>query len=74
MVEGKTIRSQCLVCNHFNKNKSWSPLFLCSAFDGGIPIEILKNEHDHTEPYRGDNGIRFEPIETDKQSQDVAGG
>jgi len=34
----------------------------CAAFSGWIPTPILLNEFDHTEPYPGDNGIRFEPI------------
>jgi len=34
----------------------------CEAFSR-IPDEIMTGEHDHTEPYEGDGGIRFEPIE-----------
>ena len=37
----------------------------CKAFPDGIPTEILTGENDHTKPYKGDNGIQFEPIEGD---------
>ena len=36
--------------------------YRCSIFNK-IPDEIWSGEHDHTEPYDGDNGIQFEPIE-----------
>jgi len=32
----------------------------CKAFPKGIPDKILSNEVDHTKPYKGDNGVRFE--------------
>ncbi len=35
---------------------------ICAAFPNGIPLEIWKGENPHTEPYPGDNGIRFEEV------------
>ena len=47
---------QCALCKH-------KVLGLrCAAYPDGIPPEILTGEHDHREPYKGDNGIRFEPV------------
>jgi hypothetical protein len=38
----------------------------CAAFASYIPAKIIDGKNDHTEPFPGDNGIRFEAI------QDVA--
>jgi len=35
----------------------------CKAYPDGIPEEILTGEHDHTTPYKGDNGNQFEKAE-----------
>ena len=40
----------------------------CEAFPEGIPMEIFTGEHDHTEPFKGDKGIRFEPIEDNRKA------
>jgi len=34
----------------------------CKAFPEGIPDEIWLGKNKHTKPYKGDNGIQFEPI------------
>ena len=47
----------CSFCRYCQKN-----VFKCRAFPDGIPNKILIGLHDHHKPYRGDNGIRFEPI------------
>jgi hypothetical protein len=49
---------QCLGCKHF--------LFeglSCDAFPEGIPREIVEGKFDHSAPYEGDGGIRYEPRE-----------
>jgi hypothetical protein len=52
--------TQCIDCSRYEG------LNTCEAYPDGIPVEIITGEHDHTEPFPGDNGIRFEAI------QDVA--
>ena len=54
----------CLQCKHFYRVN-----LTCAAFPAGIPKEIILNEHDHRQPYLGDNGIRFEQIDDDDKEQ-----
>jgi hypothetical protein len=49
---------QCNKCIHYRPGK-----MQCAAFER-IPDAIWRNEHDHTRPYPGDNGIQFEPMES----------
>jgi hypothetical protein len=49
---------QCNDCVHLKRGTA-----TCDAFPDRIPDDILLGRHDHTEPYPGDHGIRFEPKE-----------
>jgi hypothetical protein len=46
----------CIYCIH----KHLTARHTCDAFPNGIPDEIWRGENDHSEPYPGDLGIRFE--------------
>lgn len=37
--------------------------FSCDAFPNGIPDPIVFNQADHRDEYRGDHGLRFDPID-----------
>ena len=50
---------QCIRCIHYTGSKQ------CDAFAAEIPDPIWIGEHDHREPYPGDNGIQFEPLDPD---------
>ena len=52
-----TDEPQCFSCIHYLRG-AW-----CEAYPAGrgIPDAIFENEHDHREPYEGDNGVTFEP-------------
>lgn len=62
--------AQCALCKWYGIGqtglKPGDPLpetdHVCKAFPKGIPFSILRGEFDHTKPYEGDNGVRFEPI------------
>ena len=49
--------AQCAMCRH------WKAGNLCSAFRDEIPDDIWWGRHDHRKPYKGDRGIRFEPVD-----------
>ena len=53
-----TISTQCLYCKHYICFST------CDAFPDKIPQEIFDGTVDHTEPYPGDGGIQFEPMDT----------
>lgn len=48
----------CMICKHKFKNKR-----KCQAFPEGIPWDIYSAGYDHRQPWDGDRGIRFEPID-----------
>jgi hypothetical protein len=49
----------CVYCIHKNL---LSFNHTCKAFPDGIPKQIIESEVLHREPFQGDGGIRFEPI------------
>lgn len=55
-----TIAPQCMYCKHYRRDAT---KLVCDAYPDGIPDAILYWKVDHRAPYRGDNGIRFEPAE-----------
>lgn len=58
---GQVQISQCADCQHKHLGS-----VTCDAFPDGIPKAILVGEHDHTERYPGDNGIRYRPMNKGK--------
>lgn len=63
----------CFSCKHFYPTNEAGDI-KCKAFPevikresdwvpSAIPLEIFRGEFDHTKPYPGDNGIRYEPID-----------
>lgn len=54
---------QCLVCKHYRGQKK------CRAYPDGIPSPLLYNKALHTEPYEGDNGIQYEPVDASEEAQ-----
>jgi hypothetical protein len=50
----------CNECRYWHRENFEG--FTCDAFPGGVPEAIIRSEHDHREPYPGDNGIRYEPV------------
>tara|TARA_R100001594_G_C3913830_1_gene233965 strand:+ start:73 stop:348 length:276 start_codon:yes stop_codon:yes gene_type:complete len=48
----------CFKCKHLNEDE-----VSCKAFKNVIPQAILGGSIKHDEPFRGDGGVQFEPIE-----------
>jgi len=48
---------QCAFCKHLNGPRK------CDAFAVIPDVIFITGEHDHTQPYEGDNGIQFEPVD-----------
>lgn len=50
----------CTFCAHYESSQT------CAAFPDRIPQQIWLGENNHTKPYQGDSGIRFQPVEIKK--------
>lgn len=51
------VSPMCVLCARFDWGNT--PNMTCESYVTRIPKEILDGTHDHREPYKGDNGIRF---------------
>ena len=51
----------CIGCRHYDRTAP-GPGIRCAAFPGGVPDEIFESQADHREPFQGDQGILFDPI------------
>lgn len=58
----QAVQPICMNCKHLDRDPD-ATSFRCSAFPDGIPEKIIFNEADHRRSYRGDNGIRYDPID-----------
>jgi hypothetical protein len=56
-----TNNPQCFACIHLDRDASFNPMRY-DAFPDGIPVPIQANKHDHSKPYPGDHGIRYDQI------------
>lgn len=51
----------CFTCRHYRPEDE--ERFACAAYPAGIPMAIALSEVDHHQPYEGDNGIQYEPVD-----------
>jgi hypothetical protein len=65
------VAAYCLNCLHLRDQRvdlesdvviTDSDVETCDAFPDGIPELILGGTENHSRPYPGDRGIRFEPV------------
>ena len=54
---------QCILCAHYQMGGT------CDAFPDGIPGEIFDGRVDHAQPYAGDHGIQFKPLNVEDNAQ-----
>ena len=55
---------QCIGCKHYTMMST------CEAFPDKIPYEIISGHFIHTEPYPGDHGIMYDPIDADEEPEE----
>jgi hypothetical protein len=63
------IPSACVFCNHYHqeRNEKADELPSCDAF-AAIPDEIFMGWVDHTQAFPGDEGVRFDLLEAERQA------
>ena len=54
---------RCEKCRHLLPREKGDAGYRCEAFPGGIPVDIRLGYVVHNKPYKGDNGVMFEPME-----------
>jgi rubrerythrin len=54
---------QCIGC------KNYTMMSTCEAFPDKIPYKIISGHFIHTEPYPGDHGIMYDPIDSDEEPE-----
>lgn len=55
--DDEVVVAQCNNCRRNRGNLS------CDAFPNGIPLNILRNDFDHRNPYSGDNDLQYSPLD-----------
>jgi hypothetical protein len=53
----------CLECTRFHDANE--DALTCDAFPAGIPDAIIMSRADHRQPFPGDQGLRFDPVDPD---------
>jgi len=59
----------CLLCGHLFQQEG---ALRCAAFPDGVPLQIAHNRADHRQPFKGDGGLRFEPVASESVTVDEA--
>jgi hypothetical protein len=59
------LSTQCATCKHWTRNMQ------CEAFPELIPDAISSGQFDHTRPFEGDHGIRYEKADRIQAPEDI---